>query len=432
MPGRPRLLPLFSALLILSAVPLTAAADEPAEEAEQRDFTLALGEKVFWTGPGSGMQDCGTACWAYRLNVTEPGYRLRVGFERPLLGDVWRVDLLYPSGSTAGSFSPGTDLYSAEYMIFGAEVGTYTLRVTAQDVTDLRFRMRATVEADNGGLVSEHVLTPPDLQPLPPWDFSFKMPVTNGIVGGESIGATVPGGRPSCHPEEFVEKDVTRCLRMSFGVLNVGQGPLELQVGPGQEYEDRPLIQHVRYADSGFVSRSAGNAYYHTTHLHYHHDKAVGLELLRVVDPETGALVAAAEPHLKGFAHRDELLRKWETFYPVWGKQGFGLLPGWGDYYEWDRPGNYIDFGENGDGIYVVRITADPEGFILETDTTDNVAYSVIWVKGDTIDHLESGIGSDPWDPCRIPLALGPEWVDSFEAPEPRPEECADEATSTV
>jgi hypothetical protein len=135
-------------------------------------------------------------------------------------------------------------------------------------------------------------------------------------------------------------------------------------------------------------------------------------------------LKEVADMHLKGFAHRDELLRDWKTFYPTWGKQGFGLLPGWADYYEWDRPGNYIDFGMNGDGLYVVRITADPQGFIQETDPTDNVAYSLIWVRGDAIDHVESGLGSDPWDPCRVPLPLGPYWEDSFDPPDPRPEEC--------
>jgi hypothetical protein len=423
MPGRPRLLPALLALLLLTSVPVTATADE---QQDQRDFTLALGTKVFWSGPGSSSADCGTYCWSYSLNVTEPGYRLRVGMERPLLGDVWQVDLLYPSGTTAGSFSPGTDLYSAEYMIFGGDVGTYTVRVSAQDVTDLRFRMRATLEGDNSGLPSGHVLLPPDLRPLPPWDFSFKMPVTNGLLGGESIGVGVPGGRPSCHPEEIADRDTTRCLRMSFGVGNFGLGPLELEVGPGGQFEDRPLIQHVRYADSGFVSRDAGNAYYHASHLHYHHDKAIGLELLRVVDTANGELLPAAEPHLKGFAHRDELLREWTKFYPTWGKQGFGLLPGWGDYYEWDRPGNFIDFGENGDGLYVVRMTVDPHGYILETDQADNVAYSLIWVKGDEIDHVESGIGTDPWDPCRIPLPLGPEWENSFELPEPRPDDCPD------
>ena len=407
-------------MLVLAAGSTSAGADT-----EPREFALRLGGTAFWSGPGSDVPDSGTTNrWSYSIDVVEPGYRLRIGIDRPLLGNVWRVDVLDPSGSTIGSFSPGTDLYSAEMTVPDPEVGRYVARVTAQDVSDLRFRMRAALERDNGGLPDGHVLIPPDLSALPPWDFSFKLPVTNGFFGGASTGVPVPGGRPSCHPEEVLDHDATRCLRMSFGVGNVGLGPLDLQTGSGQEYQDRPLIQRVHYADNGSITRDAGNAYFHPSHLHYHHDKAVGLELFQVADAEAGTLVAAAEPHLKGFAHRDELLRDWNTFAPTGAKQGFGLLSGWADYYEWDRPGNFIDFGENGDGIYVIRITADPLGLIQEADATDNMAYSVIWVKGDTIDHLESGVGTDPWDPCRIPLPLGTEWEDSFQLTEPRPEHC--------
>ena len=424
MIARPRLRSFLAALLILAAGSLSSSAGAIADNMEPRQFGLRLGAPAFWSGPGSAVPDCGTYCWSYSLEVAEPGYRLRVGIDRPLLGNVWRVDVLDPSGATMGSFSPGADLYSAEMVIGQPDVGVYTARVTAQDVSDLRFRMRAVLERDNGGLPAGHVLLPPDLRALPPWDFSFKLPVTNGFFGGDSIGVPVPGGNPSCHAEEVLENDTTRCLRMSFGVGNVGLGPLELEVGPGGQYEDRDLFQHVRYSDTGFVNRSAGTAYFHPSHLHYHHDKAIELELLQVVDLDTGELRSAAEPHLKGFAHRDEMIRDWKTFAPRWGKQGFGLLPGWGDYYEWDRPGNFIDFTDNGDGIYVIRITADPEGLIQDSDRTDNVAYSVIWVKGDTVDHLESGLGMDPWDPCRVPLPLGSEWENSFELTEPRPEEC--------
>ena len=397
-------------------------------EAEPREFTLSSGDAAFWSGPGTAAGDCGSSCWRYRLHVTEPAFRLRVGIDRPLLGDVWEVQLVDPAGTTVGTFTPGTDLYSAELMDWGASAGTYEVRVTAVEVTQQRFRMRAALESENGGLPSGHVPVPPDLRPMPPWDFSFKQPITNGMLGGDSTGVLVPGGRPSCHPEEIQQDETIRCLRMSYGVGNVGLGPLELVVDSGQQFADRPLIQRVRYADAGSVSRSAGNAYYHHTHAHYHHDKAIGLQLLRVVDSSSGILQPAADPHLKGFAHRDELLRGWTDFAPTWSKQGsIGLLPGWADYYEWDRPGNYIDFGDNPDGLYVVRIIADPEGFIQETDPTDNIAYSLIRVTGTEVTHLQSGLGTDPWDRCRIALPLGPEWVDSFELTEPRPADCPGE-----
>ena len=421
---RPRALSMLACLLVLGAGTSSAVAD-----AEPRSFTLAPGGTAFWSGPGGAAPDCGPACWTYTITVTEPAYRLRVGIDRPILGNVWRMELVDPSGSTVGSASPGTDLYSAEVADHGALTGTYTVRITAQNASDRRFRMRAKLETDNGGLPTGRVPVRPDLQPMPPWEFSFKQPVTNGATGGASVGVGVPGGRPSCHPEEIVQDTTVRCLRMSYGVANVGLGPLELEVGPGNLLMDRPLTQRVRNSDGSLAAtRNAGNAYFHHSHAHYHHDKAIGLQLLRVVDSASGILQPAADPHLKGFAHRDELLRGWTQFRPTWQKQGFGLLPGWADYYEWDRPGNYIDFGSNPNGLYVVRIVADPEGYILETDPTDNVAYSLIRVTGDQVEHLQSGIGSDPWDPCRLPLPLGPEWKDSFELTEPRPEHCPSEA----
>lgn len=416
--SRPAALAVLLVAAALMASPAGAEAEPP--------FVLDLEDRTtaFWSGPGEVAPDCGSDCWSYRVEVTEPAYRLRVGIDRPTLQNVWRLEVIRPSGQFAGSASPGTDLYSAEVVVPGAQAGTYEVRAIAEDVEDLRFRMRAKLEVDNGGLPQEHVLVPPDLVPLPPWEFSFLFPVTNGAMGGESTGIEIPGGRVACHPEEVALYLAVRCLRMSFGVANLGLGPLDLQVGPGAQFQDRPLVQRVYYADQGSITRDAGNAYYHHSHLHYHHDKAIGLELLRVVDPDTGSLQAAGEEHLKGFAHRDELLRDWTLFAPIWSKAGFGLLPGWGDYYEWDRPANIIDFGLNGDGLYVLRMTADPEGLIQETDTTNNVAYSLIRVTGDQVEHLESGRGTDPWDPCRTPLPLGSEWEDSFELTEPRPEDC--------
>ena len=416
----------FRAAVAIAAVVAALVGMPPAAATAtgQRTFHISLGEPAFWTGPPAEPGDCGPQCWTYAVTVTEPAFRLRIAIDRPRLGDDWDIDVTAPDGFHVASASPGTELYSAEAIDPDPIPGQYEITVRGQNVTDLRFRLRAAIETDNSGLPDEHVLVPPNLRALPPWDFSFLLPVTNGTVAGESRGVPVPGGRTACHAEEVVLYAAVRCLRMSFGVGNVGSGPLELETGAGAQLQDRPLIQRVRYADEGSEVHDAGNAYYHHSHRHYHHDRAVGLELFRVTDAETGRLEAAAEPHRKGFAHRDELLRDWTAFYPTWSKGGFGLLPGWADYYEWDRPGNYIDFGVNPDGLYVVRITADPDGFIVETDPADNVAYSLIRVTGAEVEHLESGRGTDPWDPCRIPLPLGPEFDDSFEAPDPRPVSC--------
>ncbi|HEY7876226.1 MAG TPA: hypothetical protein VIG64_14015, partial [Actinomycetota bacterium] len=122
---------------------------------------------------------------------------------------------------------------------------------------------------------------------------------------------------------------------------------------------------------------------------------------------DKGGLEAVTEKRSKGFAHRNELLRDWDHFYPTLTLRGFGLRPGWADIYEWDRPGNYIDFGVNGDGYYVVRMWADPVDGILETNDRDNVGYTFMKVEGTTVELIEAGRGRDPWDPCKIVVGFG-------------------------
>ncbi len=58
---------------------------------------------------------------------------------------------------------------------------------------------------------------------------------------------------------------------------------------------------------------------------------------------------------------------------------------GWGDVYRWQRPGQYVEFKGNGDGLYVVRSAADIKNRVLETDETDNAAYAYIQVTGESV-----------------------------------------------
>jgi hypothetical protein len=152
----------------------------------------------------------------------------------------------------------------------------------------------------------------------------------------------------------------------------------------------------------------------------------MGIRLFRVLDRRTGKLEAAGDERTKGFAHREELLRDWDRFYPVWSPSGFGLGPGWADIYEWDRPGNYIDFGVNGDGRYVLRMWADPVDGVLEVNERDNLGYTYFEVAGTEIELLEAGRGRDPWDPCKIVVGFG-----GFPDPKrsPRPDRCPPDTT---
>ena len=389
-------------LVLASSVPAAPAGGRPEK------FRLDAGEEAFWSGPylrdsseARPRPGCaGAPCWTYRLQVAERAYRLRIGIDHPEVSDVYDVTVTAPDG-TSTHFSPGTGLYSAESLHPRPQRGTWRVRVHAEEVTDSAFRMRAKLEARPPRKGRGKVL--PNLQVLPPHDASFVFPVTNGTTD-PSRGLDLAGAE-SCHPEEHVEAQALRCLRFAFGIRNTGRGPLELHT-EGTFPLDQTLRQRVYRADGSFVDRPAGTARYHKTHAHYHHHDAVGLRLFRV-SGKRHALQPASTKHFKGFAHRDELLREWHRFYPVWSKSGFGLLAGWSDIYEWDRPGNYIDFGLNGDGRYVLRMWADPVDGILESNERDNVGYTYFAVKGDTVKLLEASRGRDPWDRCKIEVGFG-------------------------
>ena len=371
-------------------------------------YTLGAGDAIFWKGPhvetassGSGCSQ--GSCWRYRLRVTEPAFRLRIGIDHPEVGDAFSVDVFDPSGDRAVSFGTGTGLYSMESLHRNPQRGEWLIEVHADDVTDSPFRMRAKLEARRPRLGTKRGPVLPNLQILPPHEANFLMPLTNGSQGDPPQGAE---GGDSCHPEERAEDGALRCLRFAFGIRNTGRGPLQLYF-EGSSPADHPLIQRVRRANGTYFDRDAGMAVWHETHVHYHHADAVALELFRVTDPDTGTMESAGTRHNKGFAHRDELLRDWKRFYPTWRKFGFGLLAGWSDIYEWDRPGNYIDFGINGDGYYVVRMWADPVDGILESNDRDNLGYTYMQVTGTDVELIEAGRGKHPWDPCKIVVGFG-------------------------
>ena len=75
-----------------------------------------------------------------------------------------------------------------------------------------------------------------------------------------------------------------------------------------------------------------------------------------------------------------------------------GLSPGWGDVYRWQRPGQFVDMGTHGDGTYVVRITVNPKGNVLEVSRANDSAYALVHIVKDSVGILERGQGLSPWD----------------------------------
>ena len=339
---RPRRLALLCALALAI----------PAADALAAPMPLTLGGTAFWTGPPVAQANCDNGdapCWLFELEVRESGgARLRVGIDHPRVGDTFTVDVTGPTGA-AQTFGTESGLYSAETTVT-PRVGVWKVRVTATDALDPRFRMRAKLEAPSSPPPAQKVERLPNVQIQPPYDFHFSFPLTDGGAitaqqGDRPIGVPMPLGVLACHPEEIAQ-GAARCLRMSFGVRNVGQGPMFFRhESEDPTAGDQTLYQLVYWSDGTHTERVAGIARYHPTHLHYHQDEAVALQLFEVTDPVRGTSVPAGAEKRKGFHHREELLREWSHFYPLWKETGFGLGSGWADYYEWDRPDNYLDFG---------------------------------------------------------------------------------------
>ncbi|MDQ3981510.1 MAG: hypothetical protein M3271_02375 [Actinomycetota bacterium] len=364
--------------------------------------SLGAGEAAFLEGPH--VEQASGKRWAYEIEVEERAYRLRIGVDHPEIGDAFSFQVFDPDGMRKATVNLGTGLYSGESLHLNPAIGTWRVEVSANDASDTAFRVRAKLEARRPRLGTKKGPVLPNLQVLPPHEASFLMPLTNGSQGDPPQG--VEGG-DSCHPEERAEDRAVRCLRFAYGIRNTGLGPMQLYY-EGPAPADHPLFQRVARADGTYFDREAGTAVWHESHGHYHHGDAVEVGLFRVTDRKKGVLEAAGPKHHKGFAHRNELLREWKHFYPTWsGSFGFGLLAGWSDIYEWDRPGNYVDFGVNGDGYYVARMWADPVDGILESNERDNAGYTYFQVTGSDVELIEAGRGKHPWDPCKIVVGFG-------------------------
>jgi hypothetical protein len=329
---------------------------------------------------------------------------LRVGIDVPMRDDEFRVEVLDPSGNRAAQ-TRNSNQYNSEVRIGKPKAGTWTIKVLTTDADDSAFRMRAKLEGPpkKPGRVT---VTPPNLTVVPPFEFGFVAPANpfNGAYPPDDVnpGLEVAGVAPvSCAADETAEDGAIRCLRFSTGPANVGPGPFHLLLNSGGE-----VMQRVYRSDGSFTDRPAGEHEFHRTHLHAHYKDVLTYRLFKVADRARGKLEERGQGVKSGFCPADQLFGEWRRFTqaPAYSTPGncsssMGLSTGWGDIYRWQRPGQYVEFFGNEDGLYVVRATADINGSVLESSKKDNHGYALISVTGDDIEVLERGQGLHPWDP---------------------------------
>jgi hypothetical protein len=401
----------------------------------------------------------GFRCFEYKLVLGEGGARLRVGIDAVLQGFRSFADppLVVPPGARfrvqlkdseehvkAESCLHGGDCpsdggsagYSTELFWPNPAAGEWTVLVIPTDVADLSFRMRAKLETESAP--PEHEVQLPNLRMIPPYEPTLIAPAYPfGPAGISGV---------SCMPEEMalppVGEGAIRCLRFSSGVENNGDGAFALDFEYGKFCADTGNIavyQRLRYADYAVNSpddpdfvdcnstnaskdcnddlevhrTSAGCATFHPTHGHFHYEGIYRYTLFKVTNLVEGTLaLTTTVGHKRGFDPSDEEMADWNRFYHELrneaccsgsGSGSFVLGTGWGDIYDWNRSGQYVDFPQtNADGFYVIRGEVDVADYVLETDDGDNTGYALVVAQGETVGLCERGYGEGPWDPNKV------------------------------
>lgn len=334
-----------------------------------------------------------------------------------------------------------------------------------ESVVDMAFRMRAKLEApapDPQGILL------PNLRVIPPFELGFPLATTQVGPGVPNV----PQSR-SCMTSELTEpteNDVlaghdpdiadvpTLCLRYSMGLENAGDGVFRLiQIQPAWARDveagarwffglgDIPLVQRLcTFNASECHDHTATDnppfARFHLRHSHYHFQNAFFFRLYEFPedwkrgDPQP-ELRELGEGRKMGVQTTHETMADWGRFYHLPrklyhqpdesgcdGRDGgpcgelVVLQAGWGDAYEWNRDGNYVDFpqslpgsGVPKEGFYLLRGTADLAGQVVESNETDNVSYAFFEVaRNGKVELIERGYGTDLWDPNRLVLTVAP------------------------
>lgn len=424
-------------------------------------MSLKVGQAVFW--PGVSVQNATVAsssactaatCPTYALRVAPGAARLRVAIDQPSRENTWEIHVLDPKGVAQAS-AVTSNAFAAEALVAKPTPGTWTVRVVPSSVDESGFRMRAKLERVVPTVPAGKVALLPNLKTVPAYEFGFIAPLNplNAVYPPDTVNPPldVAGIHPlSCAADEMAPLiagggGATKCLRLTSGPINVGSGPFQMLFDFASETLSGkvdpvtlqgPARQLIHYADGSTQERAAGTYSFHKTHAHFHTDQILTYELFAVDDAKAGKLRQTGAGTKSGFCPADQLFGDWNSFTQLpagtfgegdsatgscMSPEGgvLGLSVGWGDVYRWQRPGQYVEFGGQGDGLYVVRTTADKYDHILEENEADNTAYSYIRITGEKVEIIERGQGQDPWDAAKVVFTgVGPA-AKELAAPEP-------------
>jgi len=212
---------------------------------------------------------------------------------------------------------------------------------------------------------------PPNLKPLPASNFSL-----------------------------ITQPDGTLDLRFATTSWNNGTGPLQLEAGSvdtGQDPPKQQVFQRIFNNDGSSSTFLAGWFEWHELHNHFHFNGYADYVLQPVNAPggserygqkttfcvmDTTA-VNTSLPGAPSSAH-----------YSSCGRTIQGMSVGWGDTYGASLAGQEIDFTDNADGIYSLKIVIDPDKHIIESNDLDNESCVLLSIMKPSTVQVLDGSGS--------------------------------------
>ena len=208
-----------------------------------------------------------------------------------------------------------------------------------------------------GSVVRAQTAMPPNLIPLPASNFSL---VYNSTAG-------------------------TNTLRFATTSWNAGTGVLQLEAGSVETGSGKQQVwQRVFNNDGSSSLFSAGWFEWHNGHNHFHFDGYANYTLQPINAPggslRTGSKTTfcvmdttAVNTSLPGASS--------QARFATCGNVIQGMSVGWGDTYGAHLAGQEIDFTDNADGIYQLKIEIDPNKVIVESNNNDNISCALISIK---------------------------------------------------
>jgi hypothetical protein len=249
------------------------------------------------------------------------------------------------------------------------------------------------------------------LPPIASTPLGFPLPLIPGTPTSCYIDETLGLTNPAIPPQPAT---ITRCLRFTSDVQNVGAGAMEVRLPwltstgtsgfiPGQCHAE----QVVTTGNGAQAVRPAGDCLFHLAHAHFHYKDLISYTLYghgatgptTKVGTSQKASFCLADDEYFGFAtsgpngQRDFVGQPGCNIPETVGNSLYvfeGITPGWGDVYTWDTPDQFIDISHTPPGTYDLVMKTNPNNSLLVAGPQQTCALTTLQLTASTVKVLST------------------------------------------